>query len=270
VLYLEEEQARLKRQHSQQAISLAMQGRWKEAITANKSILESFPNDVDAYNRLGKAYMELGDYALAKEAYGRAVEIDPYNGIARKNLRRLSLLAESRSDAGTESRMIEPHHFIEETGKTGVVSLCYLAAPNVLAKMAAGDRVNLNVNGANLTITNARDEYLGEVEPRHEPRMVRLIQGGNQYNAAIVSASDEKVTVIIREIYQHPSQEGQLSFSPRGLDKVRPYVGDKMLRNELIHDEEADEETGYSIIDGETGAFIEEFHDTNNDQENEE
>jgi tetratricopeptide (TPR) repeat protein len=247
-----------------------MQGRWKEAITANKSILESFPKDVDAYNRLGKAYIELGDYALAKEAYGQAIEIDPYNGIARKNLRRLSILSKSRIDVNAESRIIEPHHFIEETGKTGVINLCYLAAPDVLAKMAAGDRVNLKVSGTNLIVTNTRDEYLGEVEPRHEPRLIKLINGGNQYNAGIVSANEEKVTVIIREIYQHPSQEGQLSFPPRGLGKVRPYVGDTILRSELEHYEETEEETGYSIIDQETGAFIEEFHDTNNDKENEE
>ena len=71
--YQEEEQVRLKRQSGRQAIALAMQGRWKEAVAANKSLIESFPNDVDAYNRLGRGYMELGEYSLAKEAYARAM-----------------------------------------------------------------------------------------------------------------------------------------------------------------------------------------------------
>jgi len=270
VLYLEEEQARLKRQRSRQAISLAMQGRWGEAIAANNNILESFPKDVDTYNRLGKAHMELGDYAQAKEAYGQAVEIDPYNTIARKNLRRLSHLAESTVSVDAESWMIEPHHFIEETGKTGAVNLYHLAAPSVLAKIAAGDRVNLKVDGTNLTVVNTRDEYLGQVERRHEPRLVKLIKGGNQYKAAIIAASEEKVRVIIRELFQSPSQEGHLSFPPRGLGKTRLYEVDKMLRIELEHEEEMHEDTGYSIIDEKTGAFIEEFHDAGNDKEIEE
>ena len=56
-----------------------MQGWWREAVVAHESIIESFPSDVDAYNRLGRAYMELGEYPKAEEAYRRAAEIDPYN-----------------------------------------------------------------------------------------------------------------------------------------------------------------------------------------------
>jgi len=46
-----------------------MQNRWEEAIEANKSLIESFPTDVDAYNRLGRALMELSRYSDAKEVY---------------------------------------------------------------------------------------------------------------------------------------------------------------------------------------------------------
>ena len=81
----EERQIRLRRQQGKQAIALAMQGQWQEAIAANKKIIENFPHDVEAYNRLGRAYMELGNYAQAREAYGRAVELDRYNAIANRN-----------------------------------------------------------------------------------------------------------------------------------------------------------------------------------------
>ena len=87
-----EEQARLIRQASRQAIALAIEGRWREAVEANKGILESFPNDVDTLNRLGRAHIELGEYAEARSAYTRAKELDPYNSIADKNLRRLAHL----------------------------------------------------------------------------------------------------------------------------------------------------------------------------------
>ena len=77
--YQEEEWSRLRRQSTKQAISLAMQGSWKEAIAINQSILEVFPNDVEALNRLGRAYLELGEYQEAEAAYRRTTEIDHYN-----------------------------------------------------------------------------------------------------------------------------------------------------------------------------------------------
>jgi tetratricopeptide (TPR) repeat protein len=238
--YQEEEQVRLRRQRSKQAIALAMQGRWREAVVANQEIIASFPHDVDAYNRLGRAYIELGDYAQAKEAYQRAIEFDPYNVIAQKNLRRLPYLGEVGSEA--DSDRAEPQYFIEETGKAGVVNLYRLAPPEVLARMAAGNKAYLKVDGSGLTVTNIRGEYLGQVEPRYAQRLIKLMKGGNQYAAAIVSAAEDRVLVIIREAYQDPSQAGQLSFPPRGGESLRPYLSDKMLRRELEHIETEVEE----------------------------
>jgi hypothetical protein len=245
--YQEEEQVRLRRQRSKQAIALAMQGRWREAVAANQEIIASFPNDFDAYNRLGRAYIELGEYSLAKEAYERAVELDPYNIIAQKNLQRLSYLGEAVTSSEADSDKVEPQHFIEETGKTGVVDLYQLAPRETLAKMVAGDKVYLRVNGPGLTVENAHGEYIGQVEPRHGQRLIKLMNGGNQYTAAIVSATEDRVTVIIREVYQDPSQAGQLSFPPKRAEGLRPYLSDKMLRRELeymeaLADESADAE----------------------------
>ena len=39
----EEDKARLRRKASQEAISLAMQSRWQEAVTVNQNIIELFP-----------------------------------------------------------------------------------------------------------------------------------------------------------------------------------------------------------------------------------
>jgi tetratricopeptide (TPR) repeat protein len=238
--YQEEEQVRLRRQRSKQAIALAMQGRWREAVAANQEIITSFPNDVDAYNRLGRAYIELGEYSQAREAYGRAIELDPYNVIAQKNLRRLPYLGEVGSEA--DSDRAEPQYFIEETGKAGVVNLYRLAPRGVLAKMVAGDKVYLKVNGSGLTVENARGEYLGQVEPRHGQRLIKLMEGGNQYTAAIVSSNEDRVLVIIREVYQDPSQAGLLSFPPKGGESLRPYLSNTMLRRELEYIENMSDE----------------------------
>jgi len=249
--YQEERLARLKRQRSRQAIDLAMQGRWREAVSLNKLIIEDFPKDVDAYNRLGRAYMELGEYSQAREAYSRTIELDPFNTIAKKNLQRLSYLGEAVVSSEGEHPRVEPHHFIEEIGKAGVVNLYHLAPNEVRARMVAGNEVYLKISDTNLVVENSRGEYLGQVEPRQGQRLIKLVGGGNQYSTAIVSSTEEAMTVIIREVYQDPSQIGRLSFPPKGVEELRPHVDERMGKIESEYGEEAIEEPGYTIIGGE-------------------
>jgi len=237
---------RLKQQRSKEAIDLAMQARWQEAVGINKEIIESFPEDVDACNRLGRAYMELGRYTQAREAYSRTVQLDPYNAIANRNLRRLSDLGESDSDE-VETDKVEPHHFIEEIGKAGVVTLYELAPKENRARMVAGDRVYLKVDGSVLAVENSRGAYMGKVDPKYAQRLIRLILGGNQYTASVVKSTMDMMTVIVRETYQHPSQAGKLSFPAKGMEEFRSYVSDKLLK---LEEDEGEEESGYTIIGG--------------------
>ena len=256
--YQEAEQVGLKRRRSKQAIALAMEARWREAIAVNKEIIESFPNDVEAYNRLGKAHIELGEYSEARDAYKRAMELDPYNAVAMKNLRRLAHLGEVVSGTKGDSDKAGPEHFIEEVGKAGVVNLSRLGPPETLARMVTGDRIYLKIDGPNLMVENGGGEYLGQVEPKHGQRLIRLMEGGNEYTAAIISSAEDTMTIIIREVYQHPSQAGRLSFPARGAEGLRTYVSDRILRRELEHEEELVEEPGFTIIGGEETEILRE------------
>ena len=259
----EDGQTRLRRQRSKQAITLAMQGQWREAIVANKEIIDSFPGDVDAYNRLGRAYMELGEYAQAREAYGRAAELDPYNAIAKKNLRRLSYLDEAVTSAEGDSDKVEPQHFVEEVGRGGVVNLYHLAPQEIRVRMGAGDKAYLRTDEANLIVENGRGEHLGQVDPKHGRRLLKLMEGGNRYTAAIVSSTEDRMTVFIREVYQDPSQAGKPSFPTKVVEGIRPYVSDRLVRRGLEYEEEAAEESGYTVISdsGEVEVFTEESSD---------
>ncbi len=251
--YQEERLAKLKRQRSKQAIDLAMQGRWREAVAANKVIIEDFPNDIESYNRLGKAYMELGEYSQAREAYQRAMELDSYNAIAKKNLQRLSYLGEGVVSSEGESRKVEPQQFIEEIGKAGVVNLYHLAPKEVRARMVAGDEVYLRISPPALTVLtveNGRGEYLGQIEPKHGQRLLKLMEGGNKYSAAVVSSTEEAMAVIIREIYQDPNQAGRLSFPSKKVEELRSYGDERMLKLGSEYKEELVEEPGYTIIGG--------------------
>ena len=75
---------RVRKDKVRRAIGLAMLSRWSEAAAINRAILIDSPNDLEAYNRLGKAYAELGRNVEAKTAFQQALDISPSNSIARK------------------------------------------------------------------------------------------------------------------------------------------------------------------------------------------
>lgn len=245
--------------YAKEAIALALQGRWQEAIASNKSILELFPEDVETHNRLGRALMEVGEYAAARKAYGRALELDPRNNIAKKNLDRLSHLKK-------KARKGDPHKvvvdiFVEETGKARVVKLINLASKEVLAQMAPGEQVILQVEGQRLVGKSGRGEYVGEVEPKYGARLARLISLGNEYVAAINSlGKNDEVKVIIREVYQHPDLAGHPSFPIREKEGFRPYVRESLLRNRL-EDEELGEEVDEIAEVEREGFTVADFYD---------
>ncbi|MFC1934231.1 hypothetical protein ACFLXX_03670, partial [Chloroflexota bacterium] len=200
--------------------------------------------------------------------------LDPYNTIAEKNLNRLSHLGETEVSTKGGGRRVEPHRFIEEVGRAGVVQLYRLAPPEILAKTVTGAMANLKIYGPSLIMENDHGEYLGQVEPKHGQRLIKLMEGGNEYTAAVVSATAEAVTVIIREVYQHPSQEGRLSFPPKGSDSFRPYIeeriGDRIIRREIEYEEALPGEPSYTIIGGEEAEVLsEESSDVDEDEDEE-
>jgi tetratricopeptide (TPR) repeat protein len=252
----EEEKARLRQRLSKEAIDLALQGRWEEAESVNRDIIEKFPTDVEAYNRIGRALTELGNFDGAKEAYFKAVELDPENAIAKKNIARLTSLSESMAtlssnpqEASTrraQSGRVALDLFITEMGKAGVVNLHNVAPGKVLAKVGFGDQVHLEARGQHLIVVSQSGESLGEVEPRQGLRLIKLIRGGNRYDAAILNVEEGKVQMIIKEVYQHPSQVGQPSFLVKATEHLRTRIKESLLRRGIITDEsEASPELGY-------------------------
>jgi len=242
-----EEKARLRQRLSKEAIDLALEGKWEEAEATNRDIIEKFPSDVEAYNRLGRALTEVGHFDAAKEAYLKALQLAPENAIAKKNLARLTGLSESmatlkRSRQKTPAskaqvRRVGPDLFITEVGRAGVVDLSSVAPVKVLAKMGFGDQVNLKVKKQRLIVTREDGEYLGEVEPRQGLRLIKLMEGGNRYDAAILNVQEDRVQVIIKETYQHPSQVGHSSFPVKATEHLRTRIKESLLRRGIITDE---------------------------------
>ena len=136
---------------------------------------------------------------------------------------------------------IDPRLFIEETGKTGTTPLINIATAAVLARVGVGDRVQLYVNGHTIMVRNSAGEDIGQIEPHLANRLIKFMEGGNRYAAAILAMENGEVRLIIREKYQHPSMFGRVSFpSQGGGETIRAYTKDSLLR----YDREDEEEMG--------------------------
>lgn len=239
-----EERARIVRQMTQQAIQCALDSRWEEAVTTNRELMKIVQRNPETMNRLGKALSELGRYSEAKKSYSESLQINPDNIIAKKNLDRLSLLGEDAAPGthGKEQR-IDPRLFIEEIGKTGLTELVATAPAAVLARQNPGDQVQLHVDGHTLQVRNARGETIGQVEPVLANRLIKLIQGGNQYIAGITEITKRHVRIIIRETFQHSTQLGKVSFAAMSAASMpRADTRDTLLRRDRDDDNDDDDD----------------------------
>ena len=168
------------------------------------------------------------------------------NSIAKRNLDRLAGLQDAEAPRRDAVAKVAQDLFIEEVGKSGS-TLLRNTPRETLATLTAGDEVYLKAETGSLQIANVNGDVLGSVEPKLGLRLLRLIQGGNQYAAAVKSLSDNDVEVIIKETYRDPSQT-RLSFPATGVEGVRPYIKESLLRlgddddDELLDDDSDNED----------------------------
>ena len=222
-----------------------MKNRWDQAAQVNREILDMFPNEVDAYNRLGKALTELGRYGEARDAYAQAVKLDPLNGIAAKNLVRLGKFA-SEGFGVPQSSPVDPRLFIEESGKTTVTLLTDVKRSEATAKLSAGDQLHLERRGNQVVVSDLTGQEIGRVEPKLEQDLIRLLGLGNQYAVFVTAANEQTIHVIIRETHRSPVMGNRPSFRPSAAPEgaVRAYTREGVLRYELEEEEEEEEELG--------------------------
>ena len=244
----------MRRLRSERAIQLAMQNKWQEAAEVNRQILEHFPDDVDTLNRLGKALMELGQYAESRDQYARATKADPSNGIAAKNLVRMTRLAEEAAASPVavvpQAQRVDPSVFIEESGKTAVTDLVDRAPFHDIATLTAGDKLTLRVETGVVRLVGPGDVVVGQLEPKIAQRVLRLVTAGNRYSAAITSIDEQHVRVIIREEYRDPSMRSRPSFPTQQGPEIRPYTRDSTFRTDL--DDEDDDVLDDVDVDSDT------------------
>ena len=251
--------ARLKRDLGQEAVNLAIQGEWLRSTEVNKAILELFPDDVEAMNRLVKALIELGSYVDARAVLDRVCETAPYNKIAKKNRARLDQLAASpgaakmtKKTAGAQP--VSPPVFIEESGKSATTVLRNTTGSKAVIHLSSSDQVVLSPEKNTVTVQTLDGQLLGQIEPKLGSRLARLMDGGNEYTAAVVAVNEQGVSIIIRETFKHHSLQNVCSFPSKVKNEDRVYLNEtvaRFLREEDGDVEADDDDEEENVIDEE-------------------
>jgi tetratricopeptide (TPR) repeat protein len=214
---------------AQKAILSALSCEWEKAVTLNKKILKENSKDVDALNRLARAYAELGKLKKAKTTAKKVTKIDPFNNIALKSLSRWKNIQKGKSYSSNPTKA---QAFLEEPGKTKMVCLMHLGGSEILAKVDAGDEVLLNTHSHRVGVTTSDGKYIGRLPDNLSARLRKLISLGNEYQTLVKSITCDEVKVFIKEVKRSPKLADIPSFSGEKIDYI------SFTPPELVHKNE--------------------------------
>lgn len=196
------------------AIQAMLLGDWKNATSLNKTLLNENPKDIDALNRLAYALTILGKIQDAKATYRKVLKIDVLNQIAIRNIKKLTDLGPKQIAKSLSSVKVKGVNsaFLEETGKTKIISLVNTTQPKIIALLTTGQPVTIKTKRSKIFVQDQNKQYLGVLPDDVGRRLIKLIKGGNTYEACIKSATEHNVCVFIKETKRVSKYKNQPSF----------------------------------------------------------
>jgi tetratricopeptide (TPR) repeat protein len=220
-----------------QAINAALCSDWEKAIEINSKILKNNCASVDCLNRLGKAYLELGESKKAATMFRKVLKIDKYDPIASRNLARATAPQMPVKKTGNQQPCQKTYSrnpaldFLEEPGKTKLINLVNLAPLKILLKQKQADQVELVLKRHTVMATDLEKNYLGSLPDDIGHRLSLLIKGGNHYCALIKSVSKNSLVIFVRETCRAKKLVNTPSFIANSNDYF------SFVRDELVADQ---------------------------------
>lgn len=203
---------------AQKAVTAALSGNWEEAIKVNSEILKNDSKDLDALNRLARAYAESGKIKKAKEISQKVLKIDPLNPIATKCLAKWK--AGGVNEGARCSLCSNAESFLEEPGKTKIVSLLHLGDAGTIAKLDAGDEVKFMPFSHRISVTTFDNKYIGRLPDDLSARLRTLLKCGNEYQILVKSTSPQEVKIFIRELKRSSQFKDVASFAAEKVEYI--------------------------------------------------
>lgn len=189
------------------AIKDAKNGDWEQAVEHNLQILEFNPENTNALNRLGVAYIQLGKVKKAKDYFKKVLELDKNNKIANKHFEKL------QKNQSCHAPSFSIGHFIEEPGKTKTVSLFRLAGKNILEDITVGKECELKMKNRFISV-EVNGTYIGALPEDLSFRLTKFMKSGNKYRCLVRSCNQKNCEVFLKEIYKSEKNNGTHSFPP--------------------------------------------------------
>lgn len=194
------------------AINFALSANWEEAIKTNQDILQIEPLNLSTLNRLGVAYLKNNQIDQARKEFEKVLKIDQFNAIAKNNLKK------STSKFASLIQQDNPlsnhtYSFIEEPGKSKVITLTNIGEPQVLTNVYTGLETQLVISARKVKVQTSNEKYIGSLPDDISVHLIRLIKAGYKYRTLIKTSDLTHVEVFIQEIKNSKKLRGVLSFN---------------------------------------------------------
>lgn len=196
-----------------QAVKAALAQNWEKAIEINKKIIKENSQNIPALNRLARCHWELGNIKQAFKTYKKVLKIDNFNPIANKNFTRLSKGGKIKKNLNKKRNPFSSKVFLEEPGKTKIVSLVRLAEPDILGKLNNGEKVIMVAKKRLVSVQNEEGNYLGTIPEDLSLKLIKFMNGGNQYDIFIKNIDHQTLQIFIREIFKGKKYNDVASFN---------------------------------------------------------
>jgi tetratricopeptide (TPR) repeat protein len=223
----------------QEAINAAKNADWSKAISINQEILQNYGNDLEAMNRLGLALLKNKQTAEAKKIFSQVVNLDSSNIIANKHLEKIK-----KNETSTDIIFDQNNDFIEEPGKSKIVTLHRLTGKDQLQKLKVGQSCLLQLKNRYISVTDEHNKHIGALPEDISFRLSKLISNGNEYRCVIYKINDKQCLIQIKETYRSKKNENVISF-PSKVQNNLVLPDDFILEEDIpfeVTGEEEDEE----------------------------
>ncbi len=192
------------------AIDAALNAKWQEAVEINLQILEEDETNQDAKLRLGKAYLQTGEFNKAKKIYKEILEKDPVNQTAQRNYK---YATDKKTDKAPQAQ-VATGSLIIEPGTTQNVTI-EIAAKRVMADdFSTGEQLQIKVE-KNAVNFYREDVLIGTITNEIVSKLQSVKSQGGHMHATVADGHDKNLELLIKTsipVFKSEKQE------------VRPYI----------------------------------------------
>ncbi len=256
----------------QSAIDAAIAANWKKAIEINENIIKLDNKNIDAYLRLGFAYLQNGNLKKAKKVYTQVKKIEPSNVLANEQLEKIQVLETKKASIKPVKTNLDPYTFADVPGKTKTISLVNCGQKTTLANLFIGQKVNLIPKKKRIEVRTEDKEYIGCLPDDLSKKLTIFIKAGSVFDCYIKEADLKNVTVFIKEIKKGKKVLRYTTFPTDNQGDLKQIIGEENKEteeNEEITDYDLDQLAELLTNNEEKEEYIS-FQTSDNDDEMEE